>query len=182
MSIQDTIRRVFTRAPQPERAAVLSEPTPVERGEKPRDQEFGTADELVKLVGERKRSALQQRRPAERDWVLNIAAYFGGRGQWLRWDDDRHFAESMMLASEPRVRYVTHNLIKPLIKKRIALSTMTKPDAQIAAGSPAPIDRDAAGEARCISAHLARLWKSNFRRAQISSGRLWSLVIPCKTG
>lgn len=138
---------------------MLSEPTPVERGDKPRAPEFGTADELVKLVGERKRSALQQRRPAERDWVLNIAAYFGGRGQWLRWDDDRHFAESMMLASEPRVRYVTHNLIKPLIKKRIALSTMTKPDAQIAAGSPAPIDRDAAGEARCISAHLARLWK-----------------------
>lgn len=184
MPFRDTVRRVgasvagailaISGAPNADRAAVLSEPTPSERGVSPAPDEYGTDAELVALVKERTDAALLQRRQAERDWVLNIAMYFGGRGQWLKWDDTHHHADTMMTDGDmAKCRYVNHNLIRPLTQKIIGLTTMTKPDAQVAPASDAKIDRDAAGEARSITAHLGRLHK---RPIQMLSASWWSTV------
>ena len=147
----------------PGTASVESEPTLAEQGKDPQPQErkqkrnagFGNDADLTELVSERFRQAAQHRRTVEHDWVLAVA--FAEGRQWLAWDDTANQAISLMQDDE-RDKYVTCNLIEPLLDKLIALATMTKPDAAPAPESESDIDRAAAAEARAITAHLYRLF------------------------
>ena len=112
-----------------------------------------TEGALVAYVLQCFKEAAQARRGVERDWVLALAMLDGR--QWLAWDDAHHRAVNLMDEDE-RDRYVTDNLIAPLLLKWTALVTMTRPDAGPAPDTDSPQDRQAAGEARAILAHLDR--------------------------
>lgn len=154
-----------------ERDTVQSEPTPQEMGQPlPPAPSYGEEFELCKLINERLREAEMHRRVFVRECVLAVAMYEDR--QWLGWDETANQALSLMKDDEVD-RYVTHNLIRPLIGSMVALSTMRKPDANAAPQSDSDINRAAAAEARAITAHL---WRLHERQLQMTEVAWWAMV------
>lgn len=109
--------------------------------------------ETVRFVMDLFQDAQTARMPVEREMVLGVA--FDEGRQWLGWDNALHRCVNLM-DEEDEDKYVTANLIGPLVLKVAALTTMTQPDASPAPSTEAPLDRAAAREAGAILAACDR--------------------------
>jgi hypothetical protein len=130
---------------------------------------------VIDLVRERFQAAAEARRPIERDWMLAIGMYEGNQTNglhWQTWEDATHKAVSLMVEGQEH-RYITRPLVKPLFRKVVGLSCQNQPDAQPAPQTDSELDRAAASEARCIDAHLARLFKDGTMRQRLA---LWAAL------
>lgn len=124
----------------------------------------------VALVRGRFTATSTFRRPVEREWVLSIAQYEGR--QWLGWDDAISRAFSLM-DEDNEDKYVTHNLIRPLLMKVVAMATQTKPDADVAPESDSDLDRAAASEARAVMSHCSRIHNQTTQTQQVAK---WAAI------
>ncbi len=117
----------------------------------------------VDLVISRWKDAAEHRREWEIEAVLAVAM-FEGR-QWLEWDSAVHRARSLMAPKESK-RYVTHNLIRPLVSKSTALVTLNQPEIGIAPATDAEIDRMGVAEGRVLLADQKRKWGRTMQTLQ----------------
>lgn len=142
-----------SNAGTPEQLVTPYSTRPPDSAPQPRRQQSADARQTVEEIRKEWRRAADARRLMEREWVLSIAMVEGR--QWLAWDDAANKIISLIDESDPD-RYITENLLRPLMTKWIALLTMTKPDASVAPDTTSPIDRAAAAEGRAILGNLAR--------------------------
>jgi hypothetical protein len=124
----------------------------------------------VEMMLERYRDAANHRKSVEREWVLSVAMVEGR--QWLGWDDATHRAINLADEDE-KDRYVTDNLVRPLLAKLVAMATMTKPDATPAPQTDSPMDRGAAAEGRVICGHLNRLHGGDIQTQEVA---FWAAI------
>jgi hypothetical protein len=135
-----------------------SEIAPADLAEEPQQRPLTADEELAEqaTLSHGKRcfqEASRGKMPLERDWALAVAMEEGR--QWLGWDDATHRVINLMDEEEPD-KYVTDNLVAPLMLKWAAMVTMTKPDASPAPDTQSERDRAASGEALAVMGHLDR--------------------------